>query len=85
MSCFLVHQSVPISVFGLSLSESCLKEGSSVFIQCNVSGFPRPRIDFRKNNIKITPEAGMFENILLEFYDQARRILYQSVSLVLFS
>ena len=70
--CFLVHQSVPISVIGLSLNESCLKEGSSVSIRCNVRGFPQPRIKFRKHNIEITPGAGMFENILLEFYDQAR-------------
>ena len=64
----------PISVIGLSLNETCLKEGSNVSIRCNVIGFPRPRIEFRKNDIEITPgpEVGTFENILLEFYDQAR-------------
>ena len=63
---------VPVSVIGLSLNETCLKEGSNVSIRCNIRGFPRPRIKFRKNDVEITPEVGMFENILLEFYDQAR-------------
>ena len=74
---------MPISAIGLSLNESCLKEGSSVSIRCNVRGFPHPRIDFHKNNIEITPEAGMFENILLEFYDQARNNkIYLTVTVI---
>ena len=62
--------SEPVSIIGLSLNETCLKEDSSISIQCNIRGFPRPRIEFHKNGDEITPEVGMFSNIFLEFYDQ---------------
>ena len=76
---------MPTSITGLSLNDTCLKEGSSVSIRCNIRGFPRPSIEFRKGNTRIAPEAGMFdENILLEFYDQAR-ISYLSVYSIDFS
>ena len=65
---------MPVSVFGLSLNETCLKEGGIMSIRCNTRGFPRPNIEFRKNNIKINPEDEMFENVLHESCDQARNI-----------
>ena len=76
---FFVCNSEPISVIGLSLNDTCLKEGSSISIRCNIRGFPRPGIEFRKNDIEITPEIGMFQNILLEFYDQVRDLMIQSL------
>ena len=65
--------SVPVSVVGLTLNETCLKEGGSISIRCNIRGFPRPSVKFSKNNVEVTPGEGMFQNIQLEFYDQARK------------
>ena len=64
----------PISIIGLSLNDTCLKEGSSIAIRCNIRGFPRPSIEFQQNGIEITPEEGMFKNILQEYFDQVRKL-----------
>jgi hypothetical protein len=60
----------PVSAIGLSLNDTCLLEGSTVSLECEIRGFPRPRVDFRHNGIIAT---SAFENILLEFYNQARK------------
>ena len=73
------YNSEPVSITGLSLNETCLKEGSSISIRCNIRGFPRPTIEFHKNGDKITPEVGIFLNIFLEFYDQVRILYYYRV------
>lgn len=62
----------PVLVIGLSLNETCLKEGSTVSLRCEIRGFPRPSIEFRQNDKGITPGSGLFENIFFEFYNQAR-------------
>ena len=65
----------PVYILGLSLNETCLKEGSDISIRCNIKGFPRPNIEFRKNDAEIASEEGLFQNILIEFYDQVGIIL----------
>ena len=55
------------SVIGLTLNDTCLKEGSTVSLRCNVQGFPRPSVNFQRNDIDIVPES---ENYELEYYDQ---------------
>ena len=57
-------------MIGLSLNDTCLKEGSNVFLRCYVRGFPRLSVEFRLNGITITPGSGAFENFVQEFYDQ---------------
>ena len=66
-----------MSITSLILNETCLKEGSTVALRCNVLGFPRPMIQFRVNDTLITPKEGDFENFVLEFYDQVRITLIQ--------
>ena len=34
----------------------CLLDGSEVTLTCNIIGFPRPRITFRKNGVPIVAE-----------------------------
>ena len=66
-----IHQlSEPVSVIGLSLNDTCLKEGSNVSVRCEVKGFPRPSVEFQLNGIPIIPGRGAFQNFVLEFYDQ---------------
>ena len=62
----------PISVTGLTLNETCLKEGATVALRCNIQGFPRPEIQFRLNDEIITQKEGDFETFTIEFYDQVR-------------
>ena len=62
--------SEPYSVTGLSLNDTCLKEGSTVSLRCEVQGFPRPSVEFQLNSIPITPGRGTFQNFVQEFYDQ---------------
>ena len=57
-----------MSVIGLSLNDTCLKEGSTVSLKCEIRGFPRPSVDFRQNGMNVT---STFENAQLEFYNQA--------------
>lgn len=76
---YLNLHSEPISVIGLSLNDTCLKEGGNISVRCNIRGFPRPSfIIFYQNGIEITPEVGIFENILLEFDDQVCSYHYPS-------
>ena len=60
------------SVVGLSLNETCLEEGTTVSLRCNIRGFPHPSIEFQQNGIEVTPGEGEFENIVLEYYNQVR-------------
>ena len=57
-----------MSVIGLSLNDTCLKEGSTVSVKCEIRGFPRSSVDFRQNGMNVT---STFENVQLEFYNQA--------------
>ena len=66
-----IHQlSEPVSAIGLSLNDTCLKEGSNVSVRCEVKGFPRSSVEFQLNSIPIIPGRGAFQNFVLEFYDQ---------------
>ena len=67
--------SEPYSVTGLSLNDTCLKEGSMVSLQCEARGFPRPSVEFQLNGIPITPGIGTFQNFVQEFYNQVSIIL----------
>ena len=76
MACIFAscHILEPISVVGLKLNDTCLKNGSTVSLRCEVRGFPRPRIDFHQNNILIAPGSLGFDNYMLEFYDQVNNV-----------
>ena len=63
--------SAPVSVTGLTLSLPCLKEGQYVTLRCNITGFPRPEIQFYFNDVPITPGMGDFANFIEQrFYDE---------------
>ena len=68
------YQSEPVSTIDLSLNETCLKEGSTVSILCEIRGFPRPNVEFRQNDAEITPGIGAFKNVVLELYNQVRNL-----------
>ena len=70
-----------MSVTNLTLTESCLIDGSTVSIHCGVKGFPRPIIEFLKNDIVITPGQGQFENFMWEFYNQVLLNQYPFIGL----
>ena len=56
---------------GLTLSLPCLKEGQDPTLRCNITGFPRPDIEFRFNDLPITPGMGDFANFIEQtFYDE---------------
>ena len=75
--------SEPYSVIGLSLNDTCLKEGSMVSLRCEVQGFPRPSVEFQLNGIPITPGIGTFQNFVQEFYNQVSIIcIYAKFALV---
>ena len=60
----------PISVIGLSLSKTCLKEGNNLSLRCEVRGFPRPSVAFQQDGVTVTPGMGAFKTFEQEFYDQ---------------
>ena len=66
----ILHVIEPTSVIGLTLNDTCLKEGSTVSIRCHVGGFPRPNIDFRRNDIIIDPRSPGFDNYMMDFFDE---------------
>ena len=71
MSHSLLIHAAPVSVTGLALSLPCLKEGQNVTLHCNITGFPRPSIQFRFNDLPITPGVGCFANFIEQpFYDE---------------
>ena len=65
-----------VSVTGLKLSEPCFEsecKGTSISLQCNVEGFPRPSIVFHLNATPITTtsKVGIYENyVIQEFYNR---------------
>ena len=61
-------------MIGLSLNDTCLKEGSNISFRCEIKGFPRPSVEFQLNGIPIIPGKGEFQNFVLEFYDQVRKL-----------
>ena len=50
---------VELTVLSLTLEPSgpqCLLDRSQVTLTCNIMGFPRPQIIFRRNGVPIVPE-----------------------------
>ena len=64
-----------MSVTGLTLSLPCLKKGQNITLRCNVSGFPRPYVQFEFNDKPITPGQGIYANFIEQtFYDEVSTI-----------
>ena len=60
-----------VSVTNLTLTEPCLRNGSTVSFRCGVAGFPRPDIEFLRNGfVIITPQQKQFENFLWKYYNE---------------
>ena len=71
-------------MIGLSLNDTCLKEGSDASLRCNVQGFPRPTVQFQLNGVTVIPGSGIFDNYVQEFYDQVYVCqLYQYSSIII--
>ena len=49
---------------------SCLISGSNVTLTCVTTGYPRPRIIFRRNNIEIVAGMAGFERVTRPYFDQ---------------
>lgn len=64
-------------IIGLLLNDTCLKEGSTVSLRCEIKGLPyqHPSVEFRQNGIEIVPGRGKFKNFQLQFHNQARQII----------
>ena len=57
-----------MSIVGLFLNESCLKEDSTISLHCETRGFPRPRIKFLRDETEIVPGTDFYTP---ENFDQA--------------
>ena len=71
-SSIIIKFSESISIIDITLNETCLLEGGTVAVRCNVQGFPRPYIEFRLNDEVIYPGMTEFYNFAVEYYDQVR-------------
>ena len=50
----------------------CLFEGQNVILTCEIFGFPRPEIVFKRDDIIIIPEMESFERITIISLDYGR-------------
>ena len=77
VSCSYILLSVPVEVQSLSFeveapggNPQCFLEGSDVTLTCNIVGFPRPEILFRKDSVLIDLGTMIFERISSISFDQ---------------
>ena len=67
---------VDVQVLGLTLmmegddKVQCLSEGQNVILTCDINGFPRLGIVFRRENVVIIPGGENFERITKISSDQ---------------
>ena len=61
---YFLFPAVPVNISDIQLLSSppCLLNGTTVDIQCVVSGFPRPNIFFYKGTEQIFPGVAPFSN-----------------------
>ncbi len=68
-----LHPPAPVSVVELTLSFTCLKQGTDLTLRCNINGFPRPTVTFSFDGNAITPGEGIYDGYIERtFYDEVR-------------
>ena len=75
LSFIIICCAVPVQVRNLSLTVvdsgfQCLFEGRNVILTCDIFGFPRPEIVFKRENMNVLPGMVGFERIINISFDQ---------------